>query len=103
MRAAAALGLAAVLWGASGVGWAGDAAAGKAMAVVCVACHGQEGISIAPEYPNLAGQKEKYLVKSLRAYKNGERSDPTMNPMVMSLGDADIENLAAYYAQLGCK
>ena len=68
-----------------------------------IACHGKEGISIAPEYPNLACQKEQYLVKSLRAYKGGDRNDPVMKPMAMSLADADIENVAAYYAQLGCK
>ena len=51
----------------------------------CAACHGQNGISIAPDYPNLACQKEKYLVKSLKAYKSGARNDPLMKPMVMAL------------------
>lgn len=82
---------------------AGDAAAGAKKTTTCVACHGQEGISIAPTYPNLACQKEQYLIKSIKGYKSGERSDPMMKPMVAALSDADIENLAAYYSTLNCK
>ncbi len=82
---------------------AGDAAAGAKKAATCVACHGKDGISIIDTYPNLACQKEKYLVSSIKAYKSGERNNPMMKPMVASLSDADIENLAAYYASLNCK
>ena len=82
---------------------AGDAAAGAKKTATCVACHGKDGISIADTYPNIACQKEKYLVKSIKAYKNGERNDPMMKPMVASLSEADIENIAAYYATLNCK
>ena len=82
---------------------AGDAAAGAKKTTTCIACHGKEGISIADTYPNLACQKEKYLVKSIKAYKSGERKDPMMKPMVASLSDADIENIAAYYSTLNCK
>ncbi len=79
---------------------AGDAAAGKAKSAICAACHGADGISPSPLWPNLAGQKEAYLVKQIKAFKNGERKDPSMAPMVAALTDADIENLAAYYASL---
>ncbi len=79
---------------------AGDVAAGKAKSAVCAACHGANGISPSPLWPNLAGQKEAYLVKQIKAFKNGERKDPSMAPMVAGLTDADIENLAAYYASL---
>ena len=82
---------------------AGDAAAGAKKTMTCVACHGKDGISIADIYPNLACQKEKYIVKAIQAYKSGGRSDPMMKPMVASLSDADIENIAAYYAALNCK
>ena len=82
---------------------AGDAAAGEKKTATCVACHGKEGISIADIYPNLAGQKEAYLVKALKAYKSGARDDPMMKPMVAALSDADIENLAAYFASKACK
>ena len=64
------------------------------------ACHGPAGISVSPLWPNLAGQKEAYLVKQIKAFKAGERKDPSMAPMVAGLTDADIDNLAAYYASL---
>ena len=79
---------------------AGDPAAGKAKSAACAACHGADGISPSPLWPNLAGQKEAYLVKQIKAFKNGERKDPSMAPMVAALTDEDIENLAAYYASL---
>ncbi len=79
---------------------AGDVEAGKAKSAICAACHGANGISPSPLWPNLAGQKEAYLVKQIKAFKSGERKDPSMAPMVAALTDADIENLAAYYASL---
>lgn len=79
---------------------AADAAAGKAKSVTCAACHGANGISAIPMYPNLAGQKEQYLLKQLKDFKSGNRKDPVMAPMAMALSDADMANLAAYYASL---
>ncbi len=79
---------------------AGDAAAGKAKAASCNACHGANGISAIPTYPNLAGQKEAYLTKQMKAFKDGTRKDPTMNAMAAPLSDADMANLSAYYAGL---
>jgi len=80
--------------------FAGDAAAGKGKSVMCAACHGAAGISAVPTYPNLAGQKEAYLAKQLKDFKSGKRNDPTMKGMVMALSDADMDNLAAYYASM---
>ena len=77
---------------------AGDAAAGKAKAASCAACHGAQGISAIPTYPNLAGQKEAYLVKQMKAFKDGTRTDATMNAMAKPLSDADMANIAAHYA-----
>ncbi len=77
---------------------AADAAAGKAKSALCAACHGPTGESINPMWPNLAGQKELYLAKQIRAFRDGTRTDPTMAPMVAALTDEDIANLAAYYA-----
>ena len=65
-----------------------------------MACHGANGISQIPMYPNLAGQKEQYLAIQLKAFRAGERKNMVMAPMVAGLSDADIENLAAYYASL---
>jgi cytochrome c553 len=82
------------------VAFAGDAAAGKAKAASCAGCHGANGISAVPTYPNLAGQKEAYLVKQMKAFKDGTRKDPTMNAMAAPLSDADIANISAFYAGL---
>ena len=79
---------------------AGDAAAGKAKAIVCAACHGATGVSANPMWPNLAGQKDQYMIKQLKAFKSGERKDPLMTPQAASLSDADMANLAAYYSSL---
>ena len=79
---------------------AGDPQAGKAKAATCIACHGANGISAVDLYPNLAGQKQAYMVKQLKAFKSGERKDPTMTAMVTPLSDSDIEDLAAYYSSL---
>lgn len=79
---------------------AGDAEKGKAKSTSCVACHGSDGISQIPMYPNLAGQKEQYLVSSLKAFRDGTRKNPVMSPMAAGLTDEDIANLAAYYSSL---
>jgi cytochrome c553 len=77
---------------------AGDAAAGETKAIACAGCHGVEGISPSPQWPNLAGQKDVYLVKQLRDFRSGARSDPVMAIAVAPLTDADIADLAAYFS-----
>lgn len=77
---------------------AGDAAAGKAKAVVCSACHGVDGNSVNPLWPKLAGQHAAYMTKQMKAFRSGERKDPVMAPMAMPLSDADIEDISAFYA-----
>jgi len=84
----------------SATSYAGDAAAGKAKAGSCAGCHGSSGVSANGMYPNLAGQQEKYLVKQLKDFRDGKRKDPLMGGMAKPLSDADIDNLAAYYASL---
>jgi cytochrome c553 len=79
---------------------AGNIQAGKAKAAMCMSCHGAQGISAVPTYPNLAGQKEAYLVKALKEYKDGQRQDATMKAMAAPLSAADIQNLAAYFSSL---
>ena len=85
---------------ASNVVSAADAAAGKAKAAMCAGCHGPKGISMAPMYPNLAGQKEAYLATQIKAFRDGVRVNATMAPMVKTLSDADADNLAAYFSSL---
>ena len=86
----------------SGWSFAGDVEKGKAKAAICIACHGPKGISLSPIWPNLAGQKEKYLIKQLKDFKSGKRKEPTMAPIIATLTEEDIKNLAAYYSSLKC-
>lgn len=79
---------------------AGDVAAGKAKAVTCSACHGASGVSAVPTFPNLAGQKEQYIIKQLKDFKSGARKDATMNGMAAALSEEDMANIAAYYSSL---
>lgn len=93
-----ALPLLALAWGHQAR--AGNIEAGKAKAAVCAACHGVEGKALIPNYPHLAGQNAAYLVKQLKAFKDGTRKEPLMDPFMAPLTDADMENLAAFYASL---
>ena len=93
-----ALALACALSSLAPVHAGGDAAAGKQKAVICAACHGVDGNSVNPIWPKLAGQHEVYLAKQIRAFRSGERKDPTMAPMVSLLKEEDIDDVAAYYA-----
>lgn len=82
----------------------GDIGAGKALADKnCAACHGPTGITANPAWPRIAGQKPVYLVNTLKAFRAGLRKDPAMAGVVRGLSDADISNLAAYYAAQGCR
>lgn len=77
---------------------AGDAEKGKALAGTCAACHGMDGNSVNPIWPSLAGQHEAYLARQIKLFKNGERVDAMMAPMVAALTDENIDDLAAYFA-----
>jgi len=81
----------------------GDAAAGKALAKNCAGCHGETGVGANPAWPDLAGQKAVYLANTLKAFRAGLRKDPMMAGVVRGLSDADIANLAAYYALQRCR
>lgn len=79
---------------------AGDIDAGRQKAAVCATCHGQAGNSGNPVWPNLAGQHVEYIEKQLHDFRAGRRQNVQMSPMAMGLSDADIADLAAYYASL---
>jgi cytochrome c553 len=76
---------------------AGDAAAAKAKAAVCAGCHGEKGEGVAPN-PKLAGIPEADLLKALKDFKSGAKSNPMMNGIAATLSEQDMENFAAYYA-----
>ena len=81
----------------------GDAAAGATKAKACFACHGENGISVAPIFPRLAGQRVDYLYHRLLAFKRAGAKDPyysksPMTAMVVPLSDSDMRDLAAFFA-----
>jgi cytochrome c553 len=79
---------------------AGNVEAGRQKAATCVVCHGPDGNSNNPTWPNLAGQHAEYIRKQLEDYRSGHRRNDQMAPLVMSLSDQDIADLAVYYASL---
>ena len=85
---------------AGGPALAGDVAAGRTKALMCQACHGIDGQSKVPDAPNLAGQVEAYLAVQLGAFKTGARKSEAMNVVAGSLSEADIADLAAYFAAI---
>jgi cytochrome c553 len=94
----AALSLVAALgWTSSAVA-AGSKEAGQAKAATCSACHGMDGNSLSPEWPNLAGQHPSYIVKQLGNFKGGQRQNVLMSPMAMILSEQDMADLAAYFS-----
>jgi cytochrome c553 len=76
----------------------GDAEVGKRQSDACMACHGATGVSPNDAWPNLAGQGYEYLVKQMKAFRDGTRKDPLMEPMAKRLSEQDIENLSAFYS-----
>jgi cytochrome c553 len=79
---------------------AGNPESGKAKAAqVCAACHGPDGAKpSAPDQPILAGQHADYLVKTLKDYKSGKRTNPIMQGFASALSTKDMEDLAAWFA-----
>ena len=66
----------------------------------CIGCHGQSGVSNNQIWPNLAGQKDGYIAKQLKAFKAGDRKDPMMSAMAQNLSDSDIDLLAKYFSSI---
>lgn len=69
------------------------------VATLCVSCHGQDGVSIAPTYPSLAGQHEDYLARAIDEYRKGGRKNPIMKGFAATLKDEDVEAIAKYFAR----
>lgn len=78
----------------------GDPELGRTKSTTCTACHGPDGRGTAPIYPVLAGQHEEYLAYALRQYRSGERDNAIMAGFATTLSDADIADLAAWYASM---
>ncbi|AGN77230.1 MULTISPECIES: c-type cytochrome [Pseudomonas] len=76
----------------------GDAAAGQAKTAVCGACHNPDGNSLAPNFPKLAGQGQRYLEKQLHDIKSGKRTVLEMTGMLAAFNDQDLADIAAYFS-----
>jgi cytochrome c553 len=87
-----------LLAGAASAQDAGDATAGATKAATCTACHGLNGNSANPEWPVLAGQNANYLRDQIGRFRTGKRVNPLMLPMVQSLTDQDVADLAAFFS-----
>ncbi len=79
--------------------WAAAAEA-PALSRSCATCHGVAGLSTLVNTPNLAGQPEFYLIEQLKAYRSGKRAHEVMAVIAKPLSDADIAELAAWYASI---
>ena len=77
---------------------AGDAKAGQAKAAMCGACHGADGNSAAPNFPKLAGQGERYLLKQMNDIKSGNRTVLEMTGLLTNMSEQDMADIAAYFA-----
>ena len=83
---------------AAAVAPAADPEAGRRKAQVCAACHGPDGNATIPGTPSLAGQPVFFTHWQLIKYRDGRRKDPQMSPLAEKLDDADMADLAAFYA-----
>lgn len=99
-RPAAAVIAGVVLAVAAAPALAGDPAAGRDKARQCQTCHGIDGLAKIPEAPHLAGESELYIETQLEAFRSGRRTHPTMSVIAKGLSDADIADLAAWYASI---
>ena len=75
-----------------------DLAKGQASSATCVACQAADGSRRSPAYPILQGQHPEYLAKQLAEFKVGKRQNPIMQGMAATLTEADMKNVAAFYA-----
>ncbi len=78
---------------------AADASNGQKLSATCAACHGADGNSVNPDWPKLAGQGEKYIIKQLHDFRADKRADPVMSAQAKGIkSDSDIADLAAYFS-----
>jgi cytochrome c553 len=77
-----------------------DIQAGRAKARMCTVCHGELGVSTAPNTPHLAGQPEVYLAEQLKAYRSGKRTNEIRSVIAKPLTDAEIADLSAWFASI---
>ena len=79
---------------------AGDAAAGKEKAALCLTCHGEGNTVQGVGTPIISGQYKDYLIHAMKSYRSGARNNPVMAGFSAGLSDKDIEDLSAYYSEM---
>jgi cytochrome c553 len=72
--------------------------AGARLAATCTGCHGTNGRTVGDALPPLAGQPKQALLANLMAFKSGNRSATIMTQLVKGYSDADLERIAAFFA-----
>ena len=82
---------------------AGNPSVGQEKSASCQGCHGPDGNSYSPDWPNLASQNTAYLARQIRDFQSGDRKDPTMSAMVTGLKQADIADIVAYFSKQAVK
>jgi len=70
---------------------------------VCAACHANDGSRGIPTNPILQGQHAEYIAKQLGEFKAGKRENVIMRGMASALSEADMRNVAAFYASKQAK
>lgn len=86
---------------AQAAGADGDPKAGKEKSAMCHGCHGENGMGIAPNFPNLAGQYQKYIERQMSDYVAGKRVDPMMTDMAKAVTEPqDLKDITAYFSSL---
>ena len=73
---------------------------GKTSVPSCSGCHGDDGNSMATSFPKLAGQNAKYISAQLMAFKNGDRSDPSMQGIAQTMNQANMHEIGEFYAKI---
>ena len=82
----------------------GDIEAGRVLAATtCIACHGEDGNSAIPGYPNIAGQNARYLFRQMQLMRVGDRDPKAMGVMLDNMTDQDLKDMAAFYASQASK
>jgi cytochrome c553 len=90
--------VAALGWTSSALAVVGTKEAGQAKSATCGACHGMDGNSLSPEWPNLASQHSTYIVRQLTLFHGGQRQNVLMSPMAAPLTEQDMADLAAWFS-----
>lgn len=80
--------------------FAEEPATGAKKAELCFGCHGEDGISLSPTIPNLAGQKSEYLLKAIGDFKKGARKNSLMQSVISGVSDDDAKEIVNYFSNL---